>query len=467
MKKLFTIAAVCGMALMAGADTFEQSQVATAAELRASVKELATLREKIANERIPMAKELDGLQSDVIKLRAEAAQMRGQADSSGASIINLQTQVKQLQDTVNYMTNLLGDYVIRYETLTGLSERDSVVSKTMAATNAKENENLNAGQRLEIQLAVIDAAIARLNNVIGGYSFAGKANRDTDKVEMDGTYLLIGPASFFSPSDVSSPAGITTETPGSARPILNSLKFAGASEAIRALVSNGSGTAPYGPAQAIETEQMNETIIEEWIIGGMVMPFILGLAFIAFIIAIIKFVGLITIKSARQKDLDYILDCISRGDNDAALTYANKIGGPVGDMLSVAVENANEDREVIEEVLYEKIISTQPRLEKLLPFIAVVAATAPLLGLLGTVTGMIKTFKLITIVGTGDARSLSSGISEALITTKWGLVSAIPTLILHALLTRKARGVIGSMEQTAVGFINGMVEIRESNSKSA
>jgi biopolymer transport protein ExbB len=77
---------------------------------------------------------------------------------------------------------------------------------------------------------------------------------------------------------------------------------------------------------------------------------------------------------------------------------------------------------------------------------------------------MIKTFKLITIVGTGDARNLSSGISEALITTKWGLIVAIPTLIMHALLNRKAKGVVGSMEQAAVGFINGIVEMRESGS---
>ena len=85
-----------------------------------------------------------------------------------------------------------------------------------------------------------------------------------------------------------------------------------------------------------------------------------------------------------------------------------------------------------------------------------VAATSPLLGLLGTVTGMIKTFKLITVFGTGDARSLSSGISEALITTEFGLFVAIPALIIHALLLRKTKGVLASMEQTAVAFKNGL-----------
>ena len=87
---------------------------------------------------------------------------------------------------------------------------------------------------------------------------------------------------------------------------------------------------------------------------------------------------------------------------------------------------------------------------------ALAAATSPLLGLLGTVTGMINTFKLITVFGTGDPKRLSSGISEALVTTEYGLIIAVPCLLLFALLSRKSKGILASMEQTAVGFINGL-----------
>jgi biopolymer transport protein ExbB len=95
---------------------------------------------------------------------------------------------------------------------------------------------------------------------------------------------------------------------------------------------------------------------------------------------------------------------------------------------------------------------------------ALTAAAAPLLGLLGTVTGMIKTFTLITIFGTGDAKSLSSGISEALVTTELGLVVAIPSLILHGLLSRMAKQKIGDLEQISVSFINGITGIKNSDS---
>ncbi|MEM1297165.1 MAG: MotA/TolQ/ExbB proton channel family protein, partial [Verrucomicrobiota bacterium] len=91
------------------------------------------------------------------------------------------------------------------------------------------------------------------------------------------------------------------------------------------------------------------------------------------------------------------------------------------------------------------------------------SATAPLLGLLGTVTGMIHTFKLINVFGTGDARSLASGISEALVTTEFGLIVAIPALILHAVLFRKIKGITGSIEMASLAFMNGL----KSSSKTA
>ena len=91
-----------------------------------------------------------------------------------------------------------------------------------------------------------------------------------------------------------------------------------------------------------------------------------------------------------------------------------------------------------------------------MPLIAIASATAPLLGLLGTVTGMIHTFKLINLFGTGNAKTLASGISEALVTTEFGLIVAIPALIMHALLSRKIQGIKSTMEMTSLAFVNGV-----------
>ena len=142
---------------------------------------------------------------------------------------------------------------------------------------------------------------------------------------------------------------------------------------------------------------------------------------------------------------------------------ARKVRGPLGRMLTTGVEHLEETQELIEEVMYEKVLTTRLRLQSMLPFIAICAASAPLLGLLGTVTGIINTFKLITVFGSGDVKSLSGGISEALITTKFGLIVAIPSLLLHAFLSRKAKGITDQMEKAAVAFINQVMRTRNSH----
>lgn len=180
------------------------------------------------------------------------------------------------------------------------------------------------------------------------------------------------------------------------------------------------------------------------------------LALASVLIAIYKWTQISAVRIATPRDLQVIVDRVSAGEMDEAKAHAKGIPGPVGEMLMEAVKNARAKKELIEEALYEVMLRSKPKLESLLPVIALTAATAPLLGLLGTVTGMINTFKMISIFGTGDPKTLSSGISEALVTTKYGLVVAVPSLLIHAILSRKAKGVLGSMEQIAVGFINGI-----------
>lgn len=127
-----------------------------------------------------------------------------------------------------------------------------------------------------------------------------------------------------------------------------------------------------------------------------------------------------------------------------------------GDLLAAAIEHIDEKKEYIEEVLYEKMLGARMRLERGLPFLALAATTGPLMGLLGTVTGMIATFKIISSFGGGDPKMLAAGISEALICTATGMAVAIPALLFHAFLSRRAKAIIGSMEQTSVGFVNGL-----------
>jgi len=167
-----------------------------------------------------------------------------------------------------------------------------------------------------------------------------------------------------------------------------------------------------------------------------------------------------------QRRIHEMLDAVRRRNTKDAEAKAEKVRGPVGQMLRLGVAHLNEPRDLIEEVMYEKVLATRLKLQRMLPFIAISAAAAPLLGLLGTVTGIINTFKLINAFGTGDVKTLSSGISEALVTTEFGLIVAIPSLLLHAFLSRKARGVTDQMEKAAVALVNQVSKTGEKKSES-
>jgi biopolymer transport protein ExbB/TolQ len=177
---------------------------------------------------------------------------------------------------------------------------------------------------------------------------------------------------------------------------------------------------------------------------------------LALLVALYKWVTLTAVKKPSKRQLQGLFEAVERFDVDDAKDRAHAIRGPVGQMFRAGVDHLSEPKELVEEVLFERVLTSRLRLQSMLPFIAICAASAPLLGLLGTVTGIINTFKIITEFGSGDVKSLSGGISEALITTKFGLIVAIPSLLLHAYLSRKAKSVVSLMETSAVSFVNHM-----------
>jgi len=133
---------------------------------------------------------------------------------------------------------------------------------------------------------------------------------------------------------------------------------------------------------------------------------------------------------------------------------------PLGRVLAVYTDNPDTDIETLELKLDEAILRETAPIETGLSFIKVLYVVAPLLGLLGTVVGMIATFQMITLFGTGDPRMMAGGISTALVTTVLGLVVAIPLTIFHSFLQGKAKALIQTLEEQAAGIIARMAEQR-------
>ena len=128
-------------------------------------------------------------------------------------------------------------------------------------------------------------------------------------------------------------------------------------------------------------------------------------------------------------------------------------GNPLGRVLSVFEENREADPETLELRLDEAVLRESSKLERFLWVVKTISVVAPLLGLLGTVTGMIKTFQAITLFGAGDPRMMAAGISEALVTTMLGLMTAIPLVLLYDTLANSTRRVIDVLDEQSAGLI--------------
>jgi len=139
-----------------------------------------------------------------------------------------------------------------------------------------------------------------------------------------------------------------------------------------------------------------------------------------------------------------------------------KANNPLGRVLGVAKDTVGADIETVELRLGEAILRETPKFNSMLPFLKIISVVAPLLGLLGTVTGMIVTFQAITLYGAGDPKLMAGGISTALVTTVLGLCVAIPTVFLHTLVSSRARRLTQILQEEAAGMLAERAEGNQS-----
>jgi biopolymer transport protein ExbB len=172
--------------------------------------------------------------------------------------------------------------------------------------------------------------------------------------------------------------------------------------------------------------------------GGIVGYCIMGLGVIGLLIALWRAAGLST--AGRKVSAQLKRDSAST-DN------------PLGRVLAAYEANRGADTETIELKLSEAALKEMPDLTKGLLFIKVISVVAPLMGLLGTVTGMIKTFQVITLFGAGDPKMMAGGISQALMTTVLGLVVAIPMVLIHTLVSGQSRKIINILQSQSAGIV--------------
>ncbi len=429
----------------------EQAQ----ADVKAAHAELQSVRAQIDKERIPLREEHRALTASVREKRERLRTLQEAGRLKQEARERLEREVARLADEQRFVMTALSEYRRGFETRMQTAEVQGLADSLAKMDAALRGDENSVGDAVAVAL---EASVAWNRRRAGGYTFAGTA-LDASGSEVGGRYRLVGPLVYF--ADDAGRGALVTGSPGSLLPSVFSGHKPLEQRSIAALV-NGS-VSVFVPVDvsggaALKREGASETLGQQIRKGGFVMVPLLLTGVLSLLIGIWKFAALQGLRRSVAAPLDVVADCVRQRDWPGAEAAANRLRPPLATLITDALAHRHAAREHLEEILHERLLSMTPAWESHLGTLAVFGAVAPLLGLLGTVTGMIHTFELVTLFGTGEARLLSGGISEALITTKFGLGIAIPVLVAHAFLVRRLRVITGTLEDTVARFANLLVD---------
>lgn len=209
-------------------------------------------------------------------------------------------------------------------------------------------------------------------------------------------------------------------------------------------------------------------MLEIVIAGGWVMGILILCSIAVIAISIERYWTLNPEKIAPKNTLGQVWNWIKNNQLDSQRLRELKQSSELGRILAAGLSNSRHGRDVMKDSIVEAANQVVHEMERYLGVLGTVASIAPLLGLLGTVLGMIKVFTAIVLEGSGNTSALAGGISEALITTAAGLCVAIPAMMIHRFYTRRVDTLVVTMEQEAVKLVDALhserrVDVREAS----
>ncbi len=410
-----------------------QAQRETSKRRQALQERLAGLREQVRleNEALNRAQaSLDKASQRRRELAQQLAAEKGGLDELAGNVRaaarDLLTMAQRSPYTAEDPGRLeaLSDYLAD-ERFPGLAEIERLIELYFAEIQAGGQIVTRRGPLVDRQGAEVSGAITRL----GGFTTLYQAQGETG-------FALVSPTSGRLLAVEARPSWWERRT-------------------LASYLDGSSQTAPLDISAGAALRQLShQPDFWAWLHSGgpLVYPIIL-VGFIALGLVVERLIFLGRVRSNTDVLMAEVNAMVLQDDLDGALRVAEtQSGRPVGNIIKAGLALRGCSAEALESGLSEAMLRELPRLERFLTALKVLAAVAPLLGLLGTVTGMINTFNVITIHGNSEPRFMAGGISEALITTELGLVVAIPVLVAGALLTRKAQRLIGDMEEKAVAL---------------
>jgi len=398
------------------------------------------LERRIAEFEATAQEDRGELQSEIARLEREVVELGSRADRLDEQVVESERSVETARDNVNLLANTF---------LQAEATLDDWQAPTLEGDEVPKAEDLTS---------MFDAGISQLSEAASVRRDSGEFFLD-DGTRVSGQLIHVGRIASY---------GISEGGAGALAPAgEGELKLwnAESGEAARAL-ANGQQVSPlpifiYESLNSEVEQQAGKGVFETISDGGVIGWIIFCLGLLALALVILRSIFLGRASASTGKIMDDISGHIRRGDREAALQVLQERKDATSRVVAAAVRNLDRDREHLEDIVSESILHESGHLNRFGSFIMVIAAVSPLLGLLGTVTGMISTFDVITEFGTGDPKLLSGGISIALVTTELGLIVAIPTLLLGTLLSSWAERIKDNMEKAALRVSNLYDEARD------
>lgn len=429
---LFTLALFLFSSICQAAPSLSDAQISLLDELKVAEQQLMSTERRISNERTALANTLSQIEREVRGLQEETAASRRLADEATLSIQQLEERLESWEEQSFFQQNLLGRF----------------------------NQQAN-GESWPIETPLTDK-ITWLNNFISQQqSLLYPRWQSLDIIMPNGELesaeqITIGPISWFWQIQNQTGGFVTQENGRNEVSLLFTDNADNAS--LGNLYTNQVGSVIFDPtlSRALRLAQEKESILDHINKGGLwAFPILLFAAF-ALTIALLKTVQLWRLPKITP-------NLAERIQESGVAPFSGKLIGMQQEMMLVL--QSTSPGQVRDDRLFAKLMDCKHRLEYWLGAIAITAAVSPLLGLLGTVSGMIEAFRLMTIFGAGDPAAVSSGISEALVTTELGLIVAIPSLVLHALLSRRVKSYYGQLESCTVKLSQVNLRIESSSAE--
>jgi biopolymer transport protein ExbB len=393
-------------------------------DIASSQSGLSELQDSIGRERGDLAQRINAAQNEVLDLRSKAVAARRAADEETLSLNQIEERLDSWQEQSRYQSRLLAGFLDR-SGLRSLSDRQEfgleqdlpLLSRYLSEQEARLNPDWQTEEVVEPEGQIEEASV-----------------------------LSLGPVHLFV-QEGAQQSGLLERAKDMNR--VQMLYDKSARDGVAALYREGSGTLTFDPtlSRALRLAEDKETLLEHLRKGGLWVIPILFFALFATVTALGKAVALYRLPALLPALAERVAAALKEGPA-ALASLQGQVRGAQHELLRIAL--LPQTAEQRDDRLYAALLEQRNRLERWLGAIAMTASVSPLLGLLGTVSGMIATFKLMTLFGAGDATSVSAGISEALVTTELGLVVAIPALLAHALMSRKVKNYFSRLEGDAI-----------------